>query len=485
MRSSRTITLFSERPEANQRPYSFVVSVLVHGVAVALVTLGILYTPRIDHRAVAERFTVRNMVLHTPAEQPAGKGIAYPGPHSPLPMSADEPQPAAPQAALRQIVKADKGRQTLVQPDILDPVKLTQETPVPTVVIWAPKKVQVKTIVAPLPEKATASEVKPSFDAPNQEINLADIQISSSDKPATSQAVLPSTTSPLVVHGPDLPQKVPATTSQPSAQPTPTAVLSISDLRMQEGTATLPPANETTAQNETGALASGQALGVNRSNAVGREGNRGDSANYGKGSGGADHRSGPKADSGTDSGEAKANAQPGSEAKAEAGTASGSAGGMSTARITLPKDGQFGVVVVGEALEEKFPEISSIWNERVAYTVYLHVGLAKSWILQYTLPRSAEASSSGNVARLEPPWPYDIVRPNLAPGAINADAVLVHGYVNRAGRFEGLTLAFPPDFQQAQYVLDALSQWQFRPAAQSGQAAKVEVLLIIPEDLEE
>jgi hypothetical protein len=139
-------------------------------------------------------------------------------------------------------------------------------------------------------------------------------------------------------------------------------------------------------------------------------------------------------------------------------------------------------VVVGGSLAQKFPELVGIWNDRMAYTVYLHVGLAKSWILQYSLPRSAEAAQAGNVTRLEAPWPYNIVRPNIPPGSFNSDAVLVHGFVDQAGRFEALGIAFPPDFRQAQFVLDALNQWQFRPAAENGQTEKVEVLLIIPED---
>jgi len=129
--------------------------------------------------------------------------------------------------------------------------------------------------------------------------------------------------------------------------------------------------------------------------------------------------------------------------------------------------------------------MSGIWNDRVAYTVYLHVGLSKSWILQYSLPRSAEAAEAGNIAHLEAPWPYNIVRPNISPDAINSDALLVHGFVNQEGRFEFLSIAFPPQFQQAQYVLNALNQWQFRPAAQNGQVEKVEVLLIIPEEQDE
>ena len=120
----------------------------------------------------------------------------------------------------------------------------------------------------------------------------------------------------------------------------------------------------------------------------------------------------------------------------------------------------------------------------MAYTVYLHVGLARSWILQYSLPRAADAAAAGIVTRLAAPWPYNIVRPKLVPGAINADALMVHGFVNQAGRFETLAIAFPPEFAQAEFVINALDQWQFRPASQNGQITRVEVLLIIPEEME-
>jgi hypothetical protein len=115
----------------------------------------------------------------------------------------------------------------------------------------------------------------------------------------------------------------------------------------------------------------------------------------------------------------------------------------------------------------------------MSYTVYLSVGLAHSWLLQYTLSRAD--STPGGISHIEAPWPYSIVRPNIAPGAIDADALMVHGFVNQAGRFEALSIAFPPDFAQAAFVLQALSQWEFRPATQNGQSIRVEVLLIIPE----
>jgi hypothetical protein len=163
------------------------------------------------------------------------------------------------------------------------------------------------------------------------------------------------------------------------------------------------------------------------------------------------------------------------------GAGQGQGSQPTTTQIKLPKEGQFGSVVVGSSLEERYPETALLWSGRLAYTVYLHVGLARSWILQYSVSREDDAASAGNVVRVEAPWPYSIVRPNIAPGTIMADALMVHGFVNKAGHFEDLAIAFPAEFEQAQFVLDSLAQWQFRPATQDGKKVRVEVLLIIPD----
>jgi hypothetical protein len=467
MSSSRMISLFSERPELTQRPSSFVFSVLAHGAAIAVLSFGIIYTPEINQRIVTKRYTVRHLDLQTSKDQPrhsAAQGIAYPGPHENGIKPSPGTKPATHPAQLRQTADAQKGPQTLVQPDILDPVKMTQEIPLPTFDIWTPKKEPVKNIVAPLPEPATAADVKPSVKAPNDEINLADMAISSTSKPSDKFPVLPATTSPLVVHGPTVVQLPPVTASQTAAQPTPAAVMSLSDLRMPDGIVTLPPVNQTTEKSAPGTLAPGQAA----AGAVGPVPEKAGGAAAAQGTGETSQPSGVAAN--------RSSTNPGTT------TGSGPDNGLTTEHFTLPKNGEFGAVVVGGSLSEKFPELSAIWNDRMAYTVYLHVGLAKSWILQYSLPRTAEATQAGNVTRLEAPWPYNIVRPNIPPGSFNSDAILVHGFVNQAGRFEALGVTFPPDFQQAQFVLDALNQWQFRPAAQNGQTEKVEVLLIIPEE---
>jgi hypothetical protein len=462
MSYSRTITLFSERPEQTQRPTSFLVSIVAHGAALSVLSFGIIYTPEMNDRIVAKQYTVRHLDLHTPktlATQAGGKGQFYPGPISNERKPAPGQNDVEHEAVVRQTANADKGLQTLVQPDISEPVKLNLETPVPTVVVWSPKTVEVKKVVAPLPQPATAAEVRPSINAPNLEINLADLGISSSNHPTEKMPVFPTTTSPLVVHGPKMLQMAPVTTSESKEQPTPTAVMSLSDLRMPDGTATLPPVNQTVEQNESGALAAGEAAGGKRSKLAGGKGDNVAAGESGEPNGVAGDHSGTSAGNGL-----------------------GSGMGLTTQQITLPRDGQFGAVVVGASLEEKYPEMSDVWSNRVAYTVYLHVGLARSWILQYSLPRAADGGNGGNVTRLEAPWPFNIVRPNIPPDAINSDALLVHGFVNQAGRFESLTIAFPPEFPEAQFVIDSLKQWQFRPASQDGQVERVEVLLIIPEE---
>ncbi len=476
MRSSRTITLFTESGDISQRPTSFVFSILFHTLAIGVVSFGFMYTPRLDTRAALQRYNMRRLDLETPDEQmrhAARTKIKYPGPKpkmKPAP-GAGKPIPRTP--VLRQIAQAKKGPQTLVQPDLPKQLTLAQEVPVPTVVIWSPQIAPVKTIVAPLPEKATAANVTPSTDMPNPEVDLADISIAASAVQAPKLPAPATTTSPVTVEAPQPLQLAPATVSQPSAQPTPVAVMSLSDLRMKQGAVVLPPVNETADASKPGPLTPGPAQ---EPSAQGNS-NQAGAGGAGKGT----------------PGEAQPAAVAPTTARLNPPTSSpapGSDAGLGLAdhptatKITLPKDGQFGAVVVGDSLEDQFPEMADVWGGRLAYTVYLHVGMARSWILQFSLPRDEDAAVAGNVDRLDAPWPYNIVRPNLQFDPGDANTIMVHGFVNQAGRFEGLNLVFPPQFPQAQFVLASLGQWQFRPATQNGQTARVEVLLIIPQEME-
>jgi hypothetical protein len=147
-------------------------------------------------------------------------------------------------------------------------------------------------------------------------------------------------------------------------------------------------------------------------------------------------------------------------------------------QITQPKSGKFGVVVVGTSLAEEYPETVDLWRGRLAYTVYLRVGTAKNWILQYSLPRP-KADATGMVGRPDGPWPYDMTRPSI-DADVNTDAIMVHGFVNALGKFDQLANIFPTELAETKFLLQALQQWQFRPAMQNGVPIAVEVLLIIP-----
>jgi hypothetical protein len=316
-----------------------------------------------------------------------------------------------------------------------------------------------------MPNEAASANVKPSLDAPNEESDLGDLSITSSDFSVPLPLLAPSTTSPVTIQGPELLQMAPSTTFDPSAEPTSAAAMSLSDLRMPLGTVTLPPVNETSPNSSPTTPAPG--LSANPSEA-------GDKSSEVAAEGLSDTKAAAAVDS---TGTAALNG-------ATAGTVAGAGSGNQPAadHITLPKNGQFGVVVVGSSLEEEYPNLLQIWGGRVAYTVYLQVGRSKNWILQYSIQRFANTAAEGNVGALEAPWPYDIVAPHLYPVLLNADATVLHGMVDSAGRFESLVIVYPSRTPQGTLILQSLAKWQFRPAKQDGKATSVEVVLVIPNE---
>lgn len=365
--------------------------------------------------------------------------------------------------------------QTLVQPDVPPDLALLQETPVPLVVRWAPDNAPNKAIVLPLPKVLTSADIRASLTPPNREQTPAEVKISSTAFPTQMPTIPPSTTSPIRVRVPEPVKAVPESSSQSLAEPTPARIVSLSDLRLKEGSVTIPNANSLPSTTVSEPLVPGRVTGGSQSG----NGNPGNVPN-GSGSGQNAAAVAEKAHQGGGSSTAQ-NGQDTVGASPMGSTGTGLSDEPSVTRITLPPDGQFGVVVVGSSLAEQYPEIVSIWGGRLVYTVYLHVGLGKNWILQYSLPQATGGAATLNADRPEAPWPYDIIRPNLAASDYTSDAIMVHGSVNMTGRFEHLAIAFPTEFAQAKFVLNALQRWKFRPARQDGQVTSVEVLLIIPE----
>jgi hypothetical protein len=535
MMSFHMVTLFTERSDLGPQPTSFAVSIVVHSVAAAVIWFGLAYKPALT-RVTTEHDMVRELDLHMPDQQAlaAMARAAYSGAHSGThaPASGGNPSPRRP--VPRPVAEARPGPQTLVQPDIPNPITLAEQIPMPQVMIWSPSKTVVKKVVPPLPEKPTASDVKPSLERPNEEMTLADVNVASSFHPSAKSIVSASTTSPVVIQAPQQVQLPPVTASQPSAQPTPAAIVSLSDLRLKNGTVALPPVNESAVKKTEGEPAPGQAQDLSspdknnsavqsatagsgqgssaKANGAGSGSGQGSSAkanSAGSGSGQGSSAKTNSADSGSgqgssakadNSGQGAGHSPQGGVSSSGSSSGSGKAdvpgatqgadfglepnGQLTVTQILSPKDGHFNSVVVGNSLQDQYPEVAGVWNGRMAYTVYLHVGLAKSWIMQYALPRSADASAAGTIVRLDAPWPYYIVRPNLGADAVDADAIMIHGFINPSGRFETLSIVVPQAFPQAQFVLAALGKWQFRPALQDGQFAKVEVLIIIPEQLD-
>ncbi len=446
------ISLFAGSEAPRRGVSSIVLSSGLHAVGFCLLSYGILKVPRIEEPIITERYSVRHLDLHSPElrEETTGNGESlYP------PTDAGrqgDPQGTAaasrPAPTIPEVPQGHEGKQTLVQPEFHAHVALSEEAPVPTVVIWTPELASTKEVVAPLPDKPSKADFQASLDTPNEELDQGSLAMTAADTQPVVKTPPAGTTSPLVVRANSVIRMAPATVSNSADQPTPTAVLSLSDMRMTEGTIILPPVNETHSmarKNSTAQPAAPAPRGLSDT--------QGSSEEQGGRTG-------------------------------EGGNKSIAADSFyeTTEHIQRPKDGKFGVVVVGTSLDEEYPEALQIWSNRVAYTAYLHVGLTKNWILQYAQLRSAEASANGAVTRVEAPWPYDIMRPNLVSRDLNADALMVHGILNESGRLESLAIAFPEQFSHAAFVLRALQRWQFRPARRLGKPTAVEILLIIPDE---
>ncbi len=544
MATSGIMTLFSEPPKATLQPSAFVVSMLLHAGFFSLLTIRLIQTHHVIERFPTDRFAVRFVDFHSTEpktqQSAAAGGIRAPGQSQPTRSDA-LPSPRKPAtgggsagspAVSRITPQRMPAPQTVIQPDIAPNITISQQTAVPLVVIWTPDKTNLKKVVLAQPEKPSIAVAQPSLDTPIKEENVSDLKLSSSAFVTQGPAVQPSTTSPIIVHGPEEVKKVPQTTSKQPEPPTPARVISLSDLKVAEGKVAVPMANQTakatpgtlipgqlkdpapagngSSTTKTAGTGAGKASGDNAGNkddASSKSGAAAEHAGAGTqtskvgqgtpGQGTPDHDAKAPASSGTQTTakltapNAPASAQPAGSNPNQSGASTG--GGQGTAagtgssnssgsvHISLPKDGQFGVVVLGSSVAEQYPETAEMWSGRMASTVYLHVGLAKSWILQYALPRLAEASGGGHI---DAPWPYEIARPNLDPGDLNTDAVILHGMVNKDGRFEKLEVVFPAQLAQAPAWLGVLNQWQFRPAKQNGLAVPVEVLLIIPDQSE-
>lgn len=489
MGQTRPISLFAEQPASHEKPYSFVASSVVHVSVAGLILYGFLFAPRINMKEAAERYTVRQVDLSSadPERKPSAAAGLYPGQSGASHSAVAHSAPAVAAASLRQIPRLHVADRTVVQPDVPITPLMLKHTPLPSLLLWAQSKANVKLLTAPQPQKMANVTAKPLLTRPTQQINVTDVPITATPFTTKAPMPVPSSSTPVQVRGPDLAQRIPQTSSNISVESASGAVMSISEMHLAQGTIIVPALNQTAAGNANGAMGAGK-TGNSLQNGPGNGHGAQNGSPQSQGSGGnsvgsAGNQHGTNAGGGANSGSGNSTGN----AKNNAGAGGGGAGGAgqgtepSFTRISLPPSGQFGVVVVGSAMSDQFPETAQLWGGRLTYSVYLRVGLAHNWILQYSLPAAEDAAAAGGVNHVDAPWPFYIVRPNDSLANVNADALMIHGFVNDTGHFESLSVVFPPNFRRAQALLAALQQWQFRPAKNNGHAAKVEIVLIIPE----
>ncbi len=458
------------------------ISVVTHTVVLGLAIFAIDNAPRIYDHSFTPPYTTRIVKLQgikPKLQWSPAVGATQAAAQKQVATSSTGGRPAAtaiPQSLAYRVAAPT----TLVQPDIAQTAAPLLKAEIPLVVMWTPPQMPPQKII-PRPPQATASaNVRPSLSMPNHEVNLADVELASSSVPSATVPIVASTSSPIRVPGLQVPQ-VPATASKPSAQPTPATVLSVSDVLPTEGVIVLPAVNQTAAASSSDSFAPGRPDSTATSGQGSTPGKQNGNAT---GADSGDHGSQQASASGTGSGSSSGSPSQGQGSGTAAGSDDGSSpDGMAptVVRINRPRDGHYGVVVVGASMSEEYPETLGMWADRLAYTVYLQVGAEKSWIMQYSLPRVQQAA--GAVTRPDAPWPYLIVAPHLGSDS-DTDALLVHGFIDAGGHFEHLAVVYPAQFPQTKFVLAALQQWQFRPAAQNGKSTTVEVLLIIPEEAE-
>lgn len=396
--------------------------------------------------------------------------------------------------------------------------------------------------VRQMPKVAANLPAAPSLLAPNQEVTIADVKLASAVLNGTRKLILPpSKTAPIrsaaaqpVIESPQIILPDPSATNV-------TPLISLPDTPVRsDQIVVLPPANQIAAasgsdRSGSGSGNHGEAPGAgdgkgNHSGGIGGansglgtdnsssgqgaalgmgagEGGAGTSAaagsgaasnggtgnqpggGSGTGASGAGNSAGSGSGSGlagTGTGAGKGGAGSGTGVSGSGTGATGSAGNVGDysrglTRITLPKDGKFGVVVLGSSPSSPYPESVGSLPGKMVYTVYLKVGLKKSWMLQYCLPRSVEQSHSA--APLDAPYPFLMMRPDQITDD-NSDYILVHGMINLEGRFDELAMIFPQELPQKDLLMSSLKLWAFRPASRDGEPTAVEVLLVIPKESE-
>lgn len=494
--SKSILTLFTEQEISRGGSPTMLASVAAHFVAIGLLFILVkVGTPHVVH-VPPQEFSVVRILTYSPQQSQAAKAgsksmrLQAKNSHA---RKSRGGRPRPQRRVLPPNPKIKTGPQTILQAHA-NHQKPPVHAPIPSVLLTAAHPIITERIYTPPPRPHPAAPTPRVLKLPNAETHVADMMFSS---PAFTRPhlVLPaSTIVPYKLDDPDTDAQIVETSSPSKHAPTATRLLAISNIHMVKGTIAIPQTeNEIQKTAAKGSLTSGQenktpgngsgeqdGLSILRA-ALSGTGDSGQMIQSAVNTGTADHpQHGLEIASmhnGLSQGSHGLSTADGT-VKTQATADSGAGHQISFTHLTKPETGQFGAVLMGDSPEQNFPQTANLWNGRNAYTVYVDVGLHTSWILQFSLPKSATPLQREQ--KLDAPYPYILLRPNFAPSELNADDLLVHGFINTKGKLVRMSVEFPPGFSLAKLVLKALSRWKFRPAMLNGSPAEVEVLLIIP-----
>jgi len=147
----------------------------------------------------------------------------------------------------------------------------------------------------------------------------------------------------------------------------------------------------------------------------------------------------------------------------------------------------FDVVVVQSSNADPLVQSAGLLKGKPVYSVYLNVGTAKAWILQYCLsvegqgPPANGAVQRGDLSVIAPPYPLTTGISELELGT-RPHYTLIHGFLSATGKFRDLTLVGRANPQMTR-LLHAIENWEFRPATKDQHPVEVEALLTVPAGL--
>ena len=430
MNSAQILTLFAE-PQFPTRSYSLLASILVHGTGGVVISIGMLRNPPVIQASLHSNLVHVVRLSASMDAQLAARAYT-----PPLSWSDLEPVPERDWRKESEVsAKVSRTRQTQVLLQADTSVVQIRDEVAPSLMIVAARPVNISLIEEPSHPDAGSAAVRPKLELPNGEAHVEEINVTSSPSATEKSTVLPSSTTPIAIGSSN--QVLPGLSSEFNQHAALARMVSISDQQLVSGSVVLPevsivPARvsfENGEQDQSSAARAGHARAEDSAQGIGN----------------------------------------------------GNGSNVSGKRISLPKNGHFPVVLIGDSIQEAYPETAGTWRGRLAYTVYLPIDAGKRWILQYSLSSASQPAGAMSAARPQAPWPVDMLVPNLDAYLSGLGAVIVHGVISPEGRFDDLAVAFPPQFPEEAALLDALKKWVFRPGFQRGRPVELEMLLIIPE----